>query len=47
MGSCISCIKRKNNKEEYLLFNDDNSVSSSDTTIDKNIKFKKSYSEFN
>lgn len=47
MGSCVSCIKRKSHKEEYLLFNDDISVRSSDTTIDKNIKIKKSYSESN
>lgn len=39
MGSCISCLKKKKtfNENSYLLYDDRTSVSSSDTTIDKNI----------
>lgn len=42
MGSCISCLKKKNN-EEYTIFNDSFSTSSTDTTIDRNIKFNKPF----
>ena len=44
MGSCISCIKKKNN--EYTIFNDSFSTSSTDTTIDKNIISNKSKSKY-
>lgn len=46
MGSCISCFKKKTyDVNEYLLYNDNTSVRSSDTTINKNITFKRSLSE--